>query len=400
MRRIACLLLLLPLCAACSETTAAGRVTVAGTQTLSAVQVDQYRRDAKATQAAQDATVDARAYALASTASVATQTQVAVTQRAAAQATAAVITAVAVSTQAARDATRTAVADGDATATAQAAARAVATGTAQAGQQATATAAVVGTQTALGLSRQAEDVQRARVSNWLAVGLFAFAGVVVIYLVWLTGRIAARRLSVAKYGPYGNPLVVLPNGAVWNPISNVWSGDEIPPELQAKLQAGLVELLAIQAQHPPFPAVPPKPAVHKELGLGPLKVVETVSPSGVTVEKPPPPAVAAPANGRLPEPKDKMHLVFVEGANMSDDEKRLYDLRELVEGAEVRGLTRDKWQGYKFSTGRECTQGYHAELMEILKAAQVVTTKGKTYLMRVSTAQAIETLGLQGYAYR
>jgi hypothetical protein len=157
-------------------------------------------------------------------------------------------------------------------------------------------------------------------------------------------------------------------------------------------------VLALQAAHSPHAPVKPEPATKRTFSLGPLS---TSTESAPVVEKVPATALPQPiAPKQVEAPKDKMHLMFVEGANMSKEEKRLFDLRELVEGAEVRGLTRAKWEGYRFSTGNECTQGYHAELMEVLKAANVVATKGKTYLMRVNTAQAIESMGLQAYDYR
>lgn len=388
--------LLAILLAACAETTAGQRVTDPTLRPMA--QATQFYQQAAATQRAGEATVQANAQRLAATASVATQTQVAVDQRAVAQATAAAITQVAVATVAARDATVQAVRDRDATATAQAQAHADAVATRDAGLAATGTAVVRGTQTALALDAQAAQVQQAKLANWAALVLTVILALVGIWIGVSLADVTARRLSLAHYGPHRNPLVILPGGVVYNPVTGIASGQALSPELTEQLAVMGQQVLALQAQHSPHPPVKPEPSTRQAWHVGPVGATT----ERLAVERPPATALPRAESGKpvAPPARDKLHMVFIEGASMAPEEKKLFDLRELVEGAEVRGLTRARWEGYRFATGRECTQGYHKELMDILVAAQVVAAKGKTHVMRVNTDQAIEALGLQAYDYR
>lgn len=233
---------------------------------------------------------------------------------------------------------------------------------------------------------------------WLQITGWTLALIGAGWLVFSLINMQMRRMQLAYYGQHKNPLILAPNGAVYNPLTEGWSGDELPEGLREQLAAGFQALMLAQAQHPPNPAaVKPEVAKSFEWKAGPFGARTVRAP---VVEKALAPAVPQVDPPKLEPGKDKMHLVFVEGSNMTQDEKKLFDLREMVEGAEVRGLTRAKWEGHKFATGNECTQGYHRELVEVLVAAQVVTEKGKTQIMRVSTDKAIEALGLQAYDYR
>ena len=179
------LLLALAACAAsCDSTTAAGRVTVGGTATIGAAQLSQFIRDSQSTQSAEDATVQARAMDMAVTASVATQTAVAVDQRAVAQATAAVITQQAVETVAARQATVQAGDDAMSTQRSVTLERAHIYATQQAQVAATGTAMVVQTQTTIRLVSEDTAAQRERLFNGaMAALIVTFTGLAIVGLL-------------------------------------------------------------------------------------------------------------------------------------------------------------------------------------------------------------------------
>lgn len=391
-RAIGAIISLTLLCYACSDVTASQRVTADGTAIVTA-QADQYRRDAQATGTARAVQYARDLAAVANTAIVATSTSAALQAQQTADARA-------VSTATARvEAQMTATQEANATATARAEladaqqARVLA-------QQATATASVRGTQTALDLAVRASEAERAVIVNRWGVVFLAILSAVCIWIFYALMRAMYIRAQLVHYGPARNPLILLPNGAIYDPISKISSGEEIPPELQAQLANGFQQVLALQAQHSPHPPARAELSRSNEWRIGPVSSKQVTAPVATSVDKVAPQALPVGNVPKIASPKDKMHLVFVENANMDPSEKKLFDLRELVEGSEIRGLTRAKWEGHRFATGNECTQGYHRELVEILVAAQVVAQKGKTHIMRVDTAQAIETLGLQAYDYR
>jgi hypothetical protein len=381
----------LALCAACSETTAAARVTVAGTATIAAIQVDQYGRDAQVTQVARTGTAAALAWQAASTASAAQQTQVAVDQRALAQATAAVITQNAVETVAARDATAQAVRDRDATATAQAQIHADSVATLQHAQQATATAVVVGTQTTITLTTQQANATRAQVVNWIWFGVLVLIALAGLWMLISLVDVLARRWSVAHYGPNRNPLVVLPGGVVYNPLTGITSGEELPEELKAQLAIMGQQVLALQAQHSPHAPARPEPAKSIEWHAGPIGA-KTVTVPAVSVEKPVLPR-AEPA--KQVEAPERNHLIFVQGQTQSEGDRDLCDMREFVERGALVGFARSVWLGHKYESGHDGTRERYERLIDICTQAQVLEASGKTNRLAVPVDQALAALGAE-----
>jgi hypothetical protein len=393
-------LLILFFCAACAETTAAARVTL-GTPAVLTAQADQYRRDAGATQAAQTATVAAWNYQAASTASAAQQTQIAVEQHATAQALAAGYTQAAVSTQAVRDATRQAGQDANATATAQAQIHADSVATLQHAQQATATAVVVGTQTTITLTTQQANATRAQVVNWIWFGVLVLIALAGLWMLVSLVDVLARRWSIAHYGPNRNPLVVLPGGVVYNPLTGIESGEELPEELKAQLAIMGQQVLALQAQHSPHAPVKPEPAKSVEWKVGPVSAKTTTSPA-VSVEKPAL-AQAAPVK-QLSEPEPE--TLFVKDPANTLRNRDASDKWEFItrswpakEGGGGVGLSRASWQGKKFDgTGNRITPKYWAELVDKLVMCQVAETDGRGEAHPVlSLSEALDAFGLAHY---
>jgi hypothetical protein len=241
----ATIVLLLVLLAACSDPRTAAQYVAADGTLAATAQMDQYMRDARATEDARDATIEVNAHFIAQTAEASTLEAMARNVTAPAIATSAYATARAQETQAARQATETAIADANATATVEAqirsnqtatalaeaqqtqVAQAHATETQQAAQQATATAAIVETQTAIQLETQAADTQRRRIENAAITVLLIVGTCVVIYLIFILVRTYSRNTakagSVIAYGPNGNPLILADNGksqTIINPLIN------------------------------------------------------------------------------------------------------------------------------------------------------------------------------------
>jgi hypothetical protein len=302
----AIVLLVIPL-AACSEPQTAAQHVVANGTLAATAQMDQYLRDARATQDARDATIVANAGVMAQTAEASTLEAIARQVTATAIATSAYATARAEEIQAARQATETAIADANATATVQAqiwrdqtataianaqmtqAARAHATQTTEAEQHATATAAVVGTQTAILLETQAAEAQRQRIENAAITVLLLVGTCVVLYLIFILARTynrnAAKAGSVIAYGPHGNPLILADNGraqTIINPITNTAAittvdgrgqvlANELPELMRAQAMLGALAVLYQQAQHSPFKPVPGLPEKAERWKIGPVE---------------------------------------------------------------------------------------------------------------------------------
>ena len=295
------------LLAACSDAQTAAQHVVANGTLAATAQMDQYLRDARASQDARDATIVANAGVMAQTAEAATLEALARNVTATAIATSAYATARAQETQAARQATETAIADANATATVQAqiwhdqtatavanaqltqAARAQATQTAEAEQHATATGAVVETQTAILLDTQAAEAQRQRIENAAITILLIVGTCVVLYLIFILARTynrnAAKAGSVIAYGPYGNPLILADNGGaqtIINPITNTAAittvdgqgqvlANELPEPMRLQALLGLVAVLYQQAQHSPFKPAPGLPEKTERWKIGPVE---------------------------------------------------------------------------------------------------------------------------------
>ncbi len=302
----AIVLLVIPL-AACSEPLTAAQHAVADDTLAATAQMDQYLRDARATEDARDATIVANAGVMAQTAEVSTLEAMARNVTATALATSAYATARAQKTQAARQATETAIADTNATATVQAqiwrdqtataagnvqmtqAAQARATETAEAEQHATATAAVVETQTAILLETQAAEAQRRRIENAAITVLLIVGTCVTLYLIFMLARTynrnAAKAGSVIAYGPYGNPLILAASGraqTIINPITNTAAittvdgqgqvlANELPELMRAQAMLGALAVLYQQAQHSPFKPVPGLPEKAERWKIGPVE---------------------------------------------------------------------------------------------------------------------------------
>lgn len=286
--------------------TAAQYVAANGTLAATA-QMDQYKRDARATEDARDATIEANAHFIAQTAEASTLEAIAGNVTATAIATSAYATARAQETQAARQATETAIADANATATVAAqiqgnqtatalaevqltqAAQARATETREAEQQATATAAIVETQTAIQLETQAADAHRRGIENAAMAVLLIVGTCVAIYLIFILVRTyncnTAKAGSVITYGPHGNPLILADNGnaqTIINPLINTSAittvdgrgqvlASELPELMRAQAMLGALAVLYQQAQHSPFKPVPGLPEKTERWKVGPVE---------------------------------------------------------------------------------------------------------------------------------
>ena len=381
------------LLAACSTATAADGVTAASTQTLAAVQMDQYQRDAAATQSANDATETAQAYYFASTQSSFAQTQSAVDQHAVWQATQAVVTQAAIETVAARDATRQAGQDADATATARAEARAHLEGTQAARQQATATAQVVETQTAITLTTAQADAQRQQVANWAAGVLVVILALVGLWVLVSLVDVVARRLSLARYGPNGNPLIIMPGGAIYDPLKGITSGDELPAELRAQLALMGQQVLAIQAQHSPHPPVKPEAATKRSLILGPISTSTERTP--VTVERPPAPAL--PDVPPAKQVETKQLWAIDKTGNSSLEDRNLQDVEDWIRiGWAKRDFSRAAWVGTTMpGTGRRISKSYWQDTMKLFEQVGIVACDGNGEAHpAVSLDEALDAFGL------
>lgn len=75
-------------------------------------------------------------------------------------------------------------------------------------------------------------------------------------------------------------------------------------------------------------------------------------------------------------------------------ERELADLREFILGAEVRGLSRRAWLGYKFKSGHECTRSRFDDLVSKLKRSGVVVAEGQGVRLVVPVAEALDAFGL------
>ncbi len=301
--------------------------------------MDQYLRDARATQDARDATIIANAQVIAATAGAATldalQHDITATAIATqAQATAAAVatleraTAEARETELAYAPTQTAQARLDATATVAAAMHAAATNTQVAAAQSTATAAVIETQTAIWLQTQADEAQRRRIENAALTVLVVIMVCMAIYLVFILVRTLNRNVEqagvVQTYGLHKNPLLVAKNGrgiTVVNPLLTTSAAttldgqgqvvsQELPEPLRQGVILGALAVLHEQARHTPFPPVAGQPDKTERWKLGWLEH-ET-------------------AMGRLPAPVPPM---LPEGLNPgSITTLDLPDRAEVVEG--------------------------------------------------------------------
>lgn len=284
---------------ACGDPMTAAQYAAANGTLAATAQMDQYLRDARATEDARDATIVANAQVMGATAGVATLDAMQRDITATAIATRAQATAAAVATldratadareterayaptqteQARQDAQATVAARQTAeAATAIAAIQAAATNTQVAAAQSTATAAVVETQTAILLETQAAEAQRRRIENAAITALLIVGTGVVIYLIFILvrtlNRNADRAGMVQTYGPHKNPLVVANNGrgmTVINPLINTAaitqldgqgqvSANELPELMRQSAILGALAVLHQQAQHMPFPPVAGQP---------------------------------------------------------------------------------------------------------------------------------------------
>lgn len=334
----------------------------------------------------------------------------------AAQADAEATAAQAAATRAALVAQVTAEAVAVATATARAeasmtqSAQAAATATAEHDRQATATSQVQSTLTAIDLRTREADARRAELTSTGWAVLLLLAGGGSLAALWLLVATVRRRLGVVRYGPNGNPLVLADSGRglyIINPIADTvihadgrggWTGETISPAAREKLMAGYQALLLEQAQHSPHPPARPEAARSEKRAwkIGPVSETrETVTtPAGVpppalTAEAPPSPApkIAAPGS-------EKLHVVYVQGQGVSEADRDLMDLREMVERGALSGFARANWLGHKFASGHDGTRERYDWLIDTLSQAQVIAPAGRSWRLAVDVSQAIDALNL------
>jgi len=272
-------ILLFALALAACGSTAAQNVTIPDAEAQATVQLDEYYRDAGATQTI----VAAEAAHIVKTL-VAADTQ---------QAGMATVISAAATADIARNLTETAVAEVNATSTTVAQISADKTSTAVFEVGATGTAIVIGTQTTLALEAQEAEVKRAQWTSDVLWVLRFVAGLLVLVILAVAAfvgiRILRKQGSVVRYGPNGNPLIIHDNGAgqtsVINPMVPIpvvhmdGNGKAISPlidlssEMIAQLATAWLYVLAQQAQHNPFPPVKPEPPIEQEnkWRLGPME---------------------------------------------------------------------------------------------------------------------------------
>ena len=331
------------LLAACGNSpTAAEGVVANGTLAVTA-QMDQYLRDAQATQDKRDTDIQSLALTIKQTADVATQTALIAQVTQAAVATVAKATAEAVAardqatsaaqatydqatrsafdTQVAYAPTGTALAHTRETATVaaqstQAAATALAemrmaqTNTAVAALAATGTQVVVSTETAIRLSAAEAEATRRQLENAgltlleMAAGLVVVGGVAALIYVlahngWLSGLLQT-------YGPNKNPLVINKNGrglTIHDPLnataaSTTFDGlggvtaNELPELMRLNVLLQKLAVLYQQAQHAPFPPAPGQPDRQERWKIGAL---EHETRTGALPASPARPRLAAPS---------------------------------------------------------------------------------------------------------
>jgi hypothetical protein len=130
----------------------------------------------------------------------------------------------------------------------------------------------------------------------------------------------------------------------------------------------------------------------KELQLGPFSTrVESAPVTGtVTVVPKDKPAIEA--------PKEKLHLVYIQGQSVSEADRDLVDLREFVERGALEGFTRQLWLGHKYQSGHDGTRERYDHLVDVCTQAGVLEAAGRTWRMAVPVDQAVDALNLGSVA--
>jgi len=72
----------------------------------------------------------------------------------------------------------------------------------------------------------------------------------------------------------------------------------------------------------------------------------------------------------------------------------LAELRELIAGAKVRGLSRRAWLGMRFASGHECTRTRYDDLIRKCERAGVLCREGQSWRLAVSEAEALDVFGV------
>ena len=329
--------------AACGDArTAAEGVVANGTLAVTA-QMDQYLRDAQATQDKRDADIQSLALTIKQTADVATQTALIAQVTQAAVATVAKATAEAVAardqatsaaqatydqatrsafaTQVAYAPTGTALAHQQETqaasarntqtaATALAEMRMVQTNTAVAAARETETQAVAQTQTAIQLNTLQAEATRRQLENAGLTLLEIGGGLVVVggiaALIYVLARNGLLSGLLQTYGPNKNPLVINQNGrglTIHDPLNataatTTFDGaggvnaNELPELMRLNVLLQKLAVLYQQAQHSAFPPVPGQPDRQERWKIGP---VEHETRIGALPATPTRPRLAAPS---------------------------------------------------------------------------------------------------------
>ncbi len=89
-------------------------------------------------------------------------------------------------------------------------------------------------------------------------------------------------------------------------------------------------------------------------------------------------------------------FVYVKnGASGTTEAQRdLSDLREFIQGAAIRGLSRRAWMGYSFASGHNGTRARYEALIEQCAKAGVIRPEGTSHVLAVSEAEALGAFGI------
>ena len=230
---------------------------------------------------------------------------------------------------------------------------------------------------------------------WLEIGGWTLALLAAGWIIISLINMQMRRMQLAYYGQSKNPLILAPDGAVYNPLTEGWSGRELPPGVQSDLIQGFQAMLLAQAQHSPIPAAA-KPEVAKasEWHIGPIGRTHTSTPIGPTITVP---RVSSPP-AKVAEPEAKTQLVFVktEGDGNSKQVRELNDIQEFIEdGWGNRGLARSAWVSRMMTgTGNKVGRAYYDTTMKTFEQAGLVEKRSDGWVPIVPMEEALDAFGL------
>lgn len=81
-------------------------------------------------------------------------------------------------------------------------------------------------------------------------------------------------------------------------------------------------------------------------------------------------------------------------AGVTEAQRDLQDLKEFLQGASVRGLSRRAWMGHHFGSGHDCTRSRYDDLIHKCQKANVITNDSNGWALAVSESEALDAFGV------